>query len=69
MAAVTSLYNAFPGQQSFLREFRHRIMAIAARKLARLVNRPRPVDALAALMALQALPVHDVDRADWLLQH
>jgi hypothetical protein len=61
MAAVAGLIDAVLAQQSFLRELRHGIMAIAAAQVIHLMDRARPGDALLAAVALKA---HGVLLAD-----
>jgi len=61
VAGEAGLADGAPREQPRDREFRHGIVAVAAAEAARLVDRSLPEDALAALVALHALRVLDLD--------
>src|SRR4051794_13908437 len=68
MTAVAGLRDARLGEQPACGKTRHRIVAIAAAELTVGVRRSRPMQALLAFVAVQALPVLHVFRRSPLLR-
>ncbi len=57
MAGKARLIDGFAGRQSVPRKIRHRIVAIAAREVVRLMSRAMPENPLTPLMAGETLSV------------